>query len=244
MLPRRAVLLAGLLFSLGCDSSRATKPAAPAGPRRETVEGIDVIELFPNGADDASPLVVAIHGRGDDPDNWIDTWSKFPARAEIVLPRGFDRFGSGWSWFDFRDGMTDEQFGAEVGAAEERLWRTVAKLAHGRRLVITGFSQGGFFAFAMAARHPDEVAAAFPVSGSCPGPLLPKNKSRAAPIVAFHGTTDQVIEIKWARGAVNAFVEQGDKAVLHEYPNVGHTITSEMRRDLWNEIAKAVDQRP
>jgi precorrin-2 methylase len=54
---------------------------------------------------------------------------------------------------------------------------------------------------------------------------------------------DSVVEIKWARGAVNAFVEQGDKAVLHEYP-VGHTISADMRRDLWSEIAKAIDQRP
>ncbi|HEY8077498.1 MAG TPA: alpha/beta hydrolase, partial [Labilithrix sp.] len=175
MLSRRAVLLVGLVFSLGCDSR--SKPAAPSGPRRETLEGVEWVELFPNGADDASPLVVAIHGRGDAPENWIDTWSKFPVRAEIALPRAFDRSGSGWSWFEFRDGMTDEQFGAEVGAAEARLWPAVAKLAHGRRVIITGFSQGAFFAYAMAARHPDEVVASFPVSGSCPGPLLPKNKA-------------------------------------------------------------------
>ena len=254
MLSRRDLLCAGLAVPLGvplagslgafvgaCARSQKSGPAAPPSPRRETVEGVEVVELFPNGADDASPLVVAVHGRGDDPEHWVETWSKFPARAEIALPRGFDRYGSGWSWFEYVDGMSDEQFGAVVGAAEERLWRAVAKLARGRRLVVTGFSQGGFFAFAMAVRHATEVAAAFPVGGSCPGPLLPKNKAKAARVVAFHGTADPVLDIKWARGAVNAFKEQGDDAELREYPGVGHAVTPEMRRELWEEIRKVVE---
>ena len=69
--------------------------------------------------------------------------------------------------------MTDEQFGAEVGASEARLWKGVAKLAGKRRPIVTGFSQGGILSFAMAARHPNEVRYAFPVAGSCPGPILP-----------------------------------------------------------------------
>jgi phospholipase/carboxylesterase len=235
MLSRRDVLLG--LPLIACSREKS----APSWPRRTSREGVDFIELFPNGADESSPLVVAVHGKGDRPDNWIDTWSQFPARAEIALPRGFDTQGGGFKWFEFADGMTDDQFGAVVGAVEERLWKGVAALAgQTRRLVITGFSQGGFFAFAMATRHPDRVAASFPVGGSCPGPLLPKNKARAAPVFAFHGTEDKVLDIKWARGAVNAYVEQGDRAVLKEYPGVGHTITSEMRADLWAEIGRAL----
>lgn len=237
MLSRRDVLLATIGLA-ACSREKS----APSWPRRTNVEGVELIELFPNGADETSPLVVAIHGKGDRPDNWIDNWSTFPGRAEIALPRGFDRQGNGWKWFEYRDGMTDDEFGAVVGAVEERLWKAVSKLAGARRLVITGFSQGGFFAFAMATRHPDRVAAAFPVGGSCPGPLLPKNKAKAAPVVAFHGTNDNVLDIKWARGAVNGFVEQGDEAVLKEYPGVGHTITPEMRADLWAEIQKALSR--
>jgi phospholipase/carboxylesterase len=241
MLSRRALLLAGLSAPVAAAPVGCSRPKpAASGPRRREVEGVELLSLFPNGADESSPLVVAIHGRGDAPDHWVDTWSRFPPRAEVALPRGFDRWGQGWAWFEFRDGMTDEQFGAEVGAAEERLWRAVAKLARGRRLVVTGFSQGGFFAYAMPVRHPTEIAAGFPVGGSCPGPLLPKNGARAAPIVAFHGTEDTVLDIKWARGAVNAFREQGDEAVLREYPGVGHTITPEMQRDLWAEIARVI----
>ncbi len=203
-----------------------------------------MIELFPNGALESSPLVVAIHGMGDRPDRWVDDWRRFPAKVQIALPRAFDRWGDGWSWFRFEEGMTDEQFGARVAAAEERLWRGLAKLAAGRKMIVTGFSQGGILSFAIAARHPDAVIRAFPVAGSCPGPLLPRDKARAAPILAFHGTSDKVLDVKWGREAVSAFRAQGNEAEIKEYEGVGHTITREMREDLWRAIVAAVPNAP
>jgi phospholipase/carboxylesterase len=227
--------LLGLPPALGCARARS-----PSWPRRTKYEGVDFIELFPGDADESAPLVVAIHGMGDKPDNWIDSWRTFPARVQIALPRAFTKYGEGYSWFEFRDGMSDPEFGAEVGAAEDKLWKGIAKLAGTRRIIVTGFSQGGILSFAIASRHADKVAAAFPVSGSCPGPLLPKDKARAAPLVAFHGTADNVLAFKWGKAAVDAFKEQGNDATLKVYPGVGHTITSEMRADLWAELQKAL----
>jgi phospholipase/carboxylesterase len=238
MLSRRDVLRAGLTLPLSVAACAKSKTVS--WPRRTKYEGVDFIELFPNDADESAPLVVAIHGMGDKPDNWIESWSTFPDKAQIVLPRAFTKYGEGYSWFEFRDGMTDAEFGAEVGAAEEKLWKAIAKLAGPRRLVVTGFSQGGMLSYAIASRHADKVAYAFPVSGSCPGPLLPKNKARSAPLVAFHGTSDSVVAFKWGQGAVNAFKEQGNDATLRVYPGVGHTITPEMRADLWTEMKKAL----
>ena len=238
MLSRRKVMgagLAGLAALAGCARSKA-----PSWPRRSKYEGVDFIELFPSGADDSSPLVVAVHGMGDKPDNWIESWTAFPGRAQIVLPRAFTKYGEGFSWFELHDGMTDAELGVEVGAAEEKLWKGIAKLAGQRRLLVTGFSQGGILSFAMAARHADKIGYAFPVSGSCPGPLLPKDKARAAPLIAFHGTADNVLAFKWGQGAVNAFKEQGNEATLRSYPGVAHTITPEMRADLWAELQKAL----
>ncbi|MDB4938239.1 MAG: Serine esterase [Labilithrix sp.] len=238
MLSRRDFLgsgLAGLATLAGCARSKAV-----AWPRRTKYEGVDFIELFPADADETAPLVVAVHGMGDKPDNWIESWRTFPAKAQIVLPKAFTKYGEGFSWFELRDGMTDAELGAEVGAAEEKLWKGIAKLAGARRVIVTGFSQGGILSFAMAARHPERIAYAFPVSGSCPGPILPKDKARAAPLIAFHGTSDNVLAFKWGQGAVNAFKEQGNEATLKAYPGVGHMITPEMRADLWAEIQKAL----
>lgn len=241
MLSRRDVLRAGLLTFLPlAGGAGCAKPKTVSWPRRTKYEGVDFIELFPNDADETAPLVVAIHGMGDKPDNWIDSWRTFPAKAQIVLPRAFTKYGEGFSWFEFRDGMTDAESGAEVGAAEEKLWKAIAKLAGSRRMLVTGFSQGGMLSFAIASRHGDQVAYAFPVSGSCPGPLLPKDKVKAAPLVAFHGTSDNVLAFKWGKGAVDAFKERGNDATLKVYPGVGHTISPEMRSDLWAEIQKAL----
>jgi phospholipase/carboxylesterase len=236
MLTRRHMLLGlGAASVAACTKSRA-QSSTPPWPRTTHHEGVEVIELFPGDADESSPFIVAIHGMGDRPDRWVDDWRRFPRRAHIALQRAFDPYGDGFSWFQFKDGMTDEQFGAEVGAAEARLWKGIAKLAGKRRVIVTGFSQGGILSFALAARHPDVVSHAFPVAGSCPGPILPQNKARAAPIRAFHGTADHVLDVKWGREAVRAFKDQGNDAELREYEGIGHTMTAQIHKDLWDAI--------
>lgn len=247
MLSRRDVLLGGpvALFSgasiaCGAAGGGCARSKTPAWPRRAKYEGIDFIELFPQQADEDSPIVVAVHGMGDKPDAWIDSWSTFPARTRIVLPRGHAKYGEGYSWFELKEGSTDAELGAAVAESEAKLWKGIAKLAGDHKVIVTGFSQGGILSFAMAARHPDRVAYAFPVSGSCPGPLLPQNKAKAAPLLAFHGTADNVLAYKWGQGAVNAFKEQGNQADLKTYVGVDHQISAQMREDLWIEIQKAL----
>lgn len=244
MLTRRHFISGLSLASLaGCSSKKpGTQTVAKPPPvRRGMTEGVPLIEVFTKDADESSPILVAIHGRGDNPENWIAGWRNFPAPLHVVLPQAPTRFGDdGWSWFEFRDGMTDDQFGAEVGDAEAKLWPAVKAVAKDRKILVTGFSQGGILSYAIASRHPDVVAKAFPVSGSCPGPLIPKNKAKSAPVVAFHGTVDQVLDIKWDRGAINGFKEAGNEAELKEYPGIGHTISTPMRQDLWAEIQKAL----
>lgn len=197
-------------------------------------------ELFLEGADESSPLLVAIHGMGDDPARWVEPWRAFPGRVHLALPRAFHRHGGGFSWFQFEPGMTDAQFGQAVGAAEARLWRGIAKLARARRVLVTGFSQGGILSFAMAARRASELIGAFPVAGSCPGPLLPDEGAPSAPVRAFHGTADQVLEIKWARETVRAFKARGSDAELREYEGLGHSISPELRAELWRAIGDAL----
>jgi phospholipase/carboxylesterase len=242
MLTRRTLLF--VLVLVGCKGGSSTSETktdtAPKWPRTTTHDGVEMIELFPRGATETSPLLVAIHGMGDRPDRWVAEWSQFPAKVHIVLPRAFDPHGGGYSWFTFKDGMTDEQFGTEVGTSEARLWKGIAHIAGTRKPIVTGFSQGGILSFAVAARHPDAITHAFPVAGSCPGPLLPQNKAKAAPLLAFHGTTDKVLELKWGREAVHAFKEQGNVADIREYEGVGHTMTAEMKKDLWDAIVKAL----
>lgn len=232
-----AGLFAASWAGAGCSRERA---AERPWPRTNTYEGVEMIELFPGDADERAPLVVAVHGMGDRPERWVEDWRTLPARAHVVLPRAFSPHGDGFSWFRFDPAMDDAAFGDEVGRAEERLWRGIAKIAAGRRAVVTGFSQGGILSFAMAARRADALVAAFPVAGSCPGPLLPARGAPSAKIRAFHGTADRILDVKWGRATVAAFKDRGADADLREYDGVGHTISPAMRADLREALVGAL----
>jgi phospholipase/carboxylesterase len=127
MVSRRTFLALGAVgAALGLGACSRSNEAPPKDketriewPRTTVHEGVTFIELFPQGADESSPVVVAIHGRGDRPDRWVETWRNFPGKARIALPRAPTPLGDGFSWFDLHEGMTDAELGAGVGAAEE-----------------------------------------------------------------------------------------------------------------------------
>src|SRR5262249_25864041 len=149
------------------------------------------------------------------------------------LPQGHLTFNFGWQWFDWPHDLDEAELARRVGDAEGKLWPTLATHAHGRKMIIVGFSQGAVLAYALAARHPDEIIAAFPVSGAFPRPLWPKGAS--APVHALHGTADTMLPIDLSREAVKAF----PNADLREFPGVGHTLSPDMRAWLWKQIDAA-----
>lgn len=241
-LSRRQILLA-LAALPACKTGAEQQPAPtatkPVWPRTTTHAGVEMIELFPNDADEKSPLVVVIHGMGDRPQHWVEGWKHFPARAHVVLPRAFTPYGDGYSWFPYAPGRTEDELGVVLGEAETKLWPAILDIAAGRKVIATGFSQGGMLSFTIAARHADVVTHAFPISGACPAALRPKNNT-AAPLVAFHGTADNMVGIQRARDAVAGFKATGNQAELKEYPGIGHTISPEMRADWYAALEQAI----
>jgi len=63
-------------------------------------------------------------------------------------------------------------------------------------------------------------------------------------VLAFHGTEDTALQIKWAREAVKAFAAEGNRAELKEYPGVGHAVPATMRSDVWNAIKNELARTP
>ena len=234
---RREFLLGAVSLGFGGLLEACSKPRTV---RSSVHAGVDFVELVPRKPDESLPLVVAIHGRGGAPEHWVDGWMKFPGNVQFVLPRGFERYEEGFSWFPWSTDMKSEKLAADVDAAEARLWKGIAELAAGRKLIVAGYSQGAVLTFVMASRHPDAVVHAFPVCGACPEALRPKNKSRAAPLVAYQGTADEVLAIQVGRDSVEAWKREGNEAQLREYAGVGHTATDEMHHDLWIDMQKAL----
>jgi phospholipase/carboxylesterase len=140
--------------------------------------------------------------------------------------------------------MSEERLAQGVGAAEEALWPAIADVAHGRRAMVTGFSQGGVLSFVIAARHASEVAYAFPISGGAPRPLWPRDRQPTAPLYALHGTDDPVVPLLFARATVAAFRANGGRAELREFAGVHHEVTPEMREDVLAHVESAIaDER-
>ncbi|HEY4180253.1 MAG TPA: dienelactone hydrolase family protein [Kofleriaceae bacterium] len=190
---------------------------------------------FPNGADDTSPLVVAMHGMGDTNFNFSRAFAGFPGKAELLFPRGPLPSGDGFAWYP-RSRDDDAQTTA-IRAADATLWPAVMKHARGRPIIVTGFSQGAVMSYALAALHPTDIVHAFPVSGRLPAPLLPT--TAAAPVTAFHGTADPVIPVDMDRETNAAFKTAGGSTEIREYPGVEHHMM-DMAPDVFAQIAAAL----
>ena len=224
----------------GPDGEASAKKTPRPEVRAFTAEGTELFESFLNDAPDDAPIVVAIHGRGDSPKNFRELYRRFGGKVHLLVPKAYAPFHTGFSWFDLREGMTDAELGASVGAALERLHRAVASVVGGKRYIVTGFSQGGILSYGFASRYAAEVRCALPVAGSLPGPLLPGPKQQAAKTRAFHGDADDVIAVKWGFATVETFQREGADARLTTYPGLGHSISDGLLSDYFAALTECV----
>ncbi len=225
--------------------------APPEPPPWSTAAGLAYREVV-LGTDDPSqplPMVVAIHGLGDDPDNFRHVLDHFVEPVRVILPRGIDAYeGGGWSWFPVRARDPDVTALAEgIGKAADHIATGLRELRTTRPTkglpIVTGFSQGGMLTFALAVGHPDVVGHAVAVGGWLPPPLIPGDKGKGTTypqIHALHGTTDVAVPLPPTQAAIEALQGAGFGVTLHTYEGVGHMIPPPMRRDLHDLLIDAV----
>lgn len=259
MLPRPCSAVARLLaisaISWGvtaCDKQPTPAPppapveTAAAGPKKIHAADLDLLEVLTTGAheDDTLPMIVAIHGMGDRPENWLDFFATFPLPARVYFPRAPMPYGDGGSWFTYPPKSADD-LAQGIAAAGDRIAKAMVELSKTKtrgRPIVTGFSQGGFVSFDLAVHHPEVIDAAFPMSGGLPAPLYPQSEIAAratAPIFAVHGTSDTMVPITMARATVAKIVSLGGRAQLEEFPDVPHTVTTAMH----DEISRHIEAR-
>lgn len=276
---RRFLLLALALASttLGCDrgaapaapakAPSAPAPSAPADPARpDTTPQPEPAEPAPlptaaelhyhevllgnAEAEDELPMIVAIHGLGDDPRNFAALFETFPEPARLILPRGVDPTeGGGWSWFPIRARSADvEALAAGIGASADKIAKAIEVLAEEKptrgRPIVTGFSQGGMLSFAVAVQHPEVAEVVVPVGGWLPPPMWPEKLTgdRYPQTLALHGTADNAVRYEPTKESVEHLQKLGFPIELRSYEGVQHVITPEIRRDLFDRLVDAVKQ--
>lgn len=186
---------------------------------------------------DTLPMLVLIHGRGDEPaHDWLPVTPSTPVR--VIMPRAPLDFGTGYSWFPNRALTATGPGGAELARAlSERADQIAAAVAILKRErptrglpIAGGFSQGGMLSFALAVRHPHAFRAILPIAGLLPESMF-MSAAPAAPlpdVLALHGDGDTLVPIDGARNAVRHLDQVGYDVEFLEYPGVPHTITPSM----------------
>jgi phospholipase/carboxylesterase len=222
--------------------------AAHVAPDVSVGPPLSSLERVTHGApgDARLPIVVAIHGLGDRPESYLTWADALPQPVRLVAPRAPRAYGDGYSWMTYPllpdEGQTREIL--EATASLTRWVRDVVRTRpHDGRLLVTGFSQGGYLSYALAVLHPELVTAAFPMSGGFPPPLLAvvhAPDGHAPRIFGVHGADDDRVPLGPTRDAVARLRALGFDAELRVYPDVMHAVSAEMRRDLMAQMAAAL----
>ncbi len=224
---------------------------APARPIPRPIAGeLHYVERILGDAqpEDPLPMIVAIHGLGDDPDNFAHLFDAFGGTARLILPQGVDPAeDGGWSWFPIRARSNDiEALAAGIAASADKLAVAIEALQASRPTlgdpIVTGFSQGGMLTFTLAVHHADHVGFAIPIGGWLPPPLWPEaGPGPSAPaVVALHGTADNAVFFEPTKDAVDALVAKGYRVTLKSYEGVRHAIPPQEQTDLYDLLDDAI----
>jgi phospholipase/carboxylesterase len=163
------------------------------------------------------PMVIALHGHGDTPENFFDTLLKrFNEPARFILVRGpLDYPGArlgGRAW------PTDSEGLREHGdALSDAILVLEDKYPTTGKPIVLGFSSGAIIAYYLAAFHADTFSYIFPLAGRLPG-IKPTSSMTSfhegAAVIAFHARNDQVIGFNNGKSAVRALIKIGLDAEL------------------------------
>jgi phospholipase/carboxylesterase len=90
------------------------------------------------------------------------------------------------------------------------------------RIFLAGFSQGGAVAYTTALTHPEKLAGLIALSTYLPTPQLVHDEAseanRGIPILAAHGSQDDVVSPALGKQARDFLAAQGYQLAWHEYP--------------------------
>jgi phospholipase/carboxylesterase len=205
------------------------------------VPSVAYVERVTGGANASErlPLVVAMHGLGDTPDAFVALFDGLPTRARVVALRGFDAWQSGFSWFGPGLDPSGPAFAGALESAARRVARGIREIVATRpscrAVVVTGFSQGAMLSYTLAAIEPDVAARFVPIAGRL-GAAIAIDARGGGDVRAMHGEADARVPIADGRDAVARLARAGRDVRLDAYPGVGHTISPQMRRDLFRTI--------
>jgi predicted esterase len=177
-----------------------------------------------------TPLVVVLHGYGGSAEGYPSQWRGAATKAGAILavPQGVRRVGNGYYW-----GNVDE---ANTILALTIDFVRQSYAVDDEKIVLTGFSQGGFMAMALGVRNRDLLVGVIPMAGGyIPEIDAPPPVASGDPRYYFMvGERDRSVpEVK---AAAKDFKKAGYEVKLRVYPEAGHTFPRQYDFELWRAL--------
>ena len=132
------------------------------------------------------------------------------------------------AWYDIISLESTSRRVDEAGIVKSRqAVRDLIERENGRgipceRIFLAGFSQGGAVVYTAALTHPEKLAGLIALSTYLPTPQLVNDEAsqanRSIPILAAHGTQDDVVSPELGKQARDFLIAQGYQVAWHEYP--------------------------
>jgi phospholipase/carboxylesterase len=145
---------------------------------------------------------------------------------------------NGYGWYQMVHGVTPdpEKVDTAVDQLREFIEEAVTRYPiDPRKLVLVGFSQGGYMAYNLAMRWPERFAALIGIGTAFPERLKGQITNHAAlaslPTMVQHGRADQAVELARARKSVETLRELKVPVTIREY-DCGHEVAADGVRDL------------
>ncbi len=195
--------------------------------------------VLPRGHDPETPapLIIALHGYGGRPGGYPALWRPAAGKIGAILatPHGLQHLGAGFFWGSLEEAETLVQLTIEYVKQTRKI--------DGSRIILTGFSQGGFMAMAVGARNPDVFAGVIPMAGGyIPAIDSPPPAQPGAPRYFFMiGSQDEAKP--QCREAAADFEAAGYAVKLRIYPGVGHTFPRFTDRELGKALRFVLESR-
>ena len=189
-----------------------------------------------SATDEPRPLIIVLHGFGGSPAGFEEIWGPAAERIDaiLVVPNGPRPIGNGRGWVDLDE--ADAVVEATIDYARERFevdWE---------RVVLTGFSEGGFMAMALGTRHPDLFAGVIPVAGGYIPEIDAPSKAEAGnPRFYFMvGLLDRAA--RQVRLAASDYRAAGYEVDLRMFPDTGHEFPRNTRAELLRALRFVLDE--
>jgi poly(3-hydroxybutyrate) depolymerase len=172
------------------------------------------------------PLILALHGNGDQAANFIQT-STLASRTDAIVaaPQGIQRDVSvggatapNVAWDAYNSGAGANIDVALLDAVRAEL--SASGSVDLARVVVFGYSQGGYFAWRYAKEASSDLSCAAVVAAADPGGT-PKAFAKKLPFLVQIGSGDYAIQN--ARSSKDALLAAGHEVQYNEIAGAGHS---------------------